>query len=193
MVKRVLKIGVVSSVVVLLLASCVLFRNESDPVVYAVGDTGPAGGIVFYDKGSFSDGWQYLEAAPSDQSTGAKWGGFGTIVGGTSTAIGTGEENTSAIVSAYGNAEPYENQTEYAAKLCYNLVLEGYSDWFLPSKDTLNLMYQQKGVIGGFSTPSYWSSSEYDSSSAWYQWFATGGPGDEHKDFYEYVRAVRAF
>jgi len=34
--------------------------------IYAVGDTGPAGGIVFYDKGSESDGWRYLEAAPTE-------------------------------------------------------------------------------------------------------------------------------
>ena len=44
---------------------------------YAVGDTGPAEGIVFYDKGSYSDGWRYLEAAKSDQATRVEWGGSG--------------------------------------------------------------------------------------------------------------------
>lgn len=41
--------------------------------IFAVGDTGPAGGIVFFDKGSYSDGWRYKSAAPEDQSTGATW------------------------------------------------------------------------------------------------------------------------
>jgi hypothetical protein len=27
---------------------------------YQIGDIGPAGGIIFYDKGSYSDGWRYL-------------------------------------------------------------------------------------------------------------------------------------
>jgi hypothetical protein len=40
---------------------------------YKIGDTGPAGGIVFYDKGDNSDGWQYLEAAPPDFEFSANW------------------------------------------------------------------------------------------------------------------------
>jgi len=40
---------------------------------YKVGDTGPAGGIVFYDKGDDSDGWQYLEAAPPEFEFEANW------------------------------------------------------------------------------------------------------------------------
>ena len=49
-------------VIFILLVMCVsLYADE-----YAIGDEGPAGGIIFYDKGEFSDGWRYLEAAPAD-------------------------------------------------------------------------------------------------------------------------------
>jgi len=82
--------------------------------------------------------------------------------------------NTAAIVAALGNAEPYANKTDYAAKICYDLVLNGYDDWFLPSKDELNLMYEQKGVIGGFAGAYYWSSSEYFLNYAWSQYFYNG-------------------
>src|SRR5690606_41575805 len=50
------------------------FINKPSVKLYEVGDTGPAGGIVFYDKGSYSDDWRYLEAAPSDQTASAQWG-----------------------------------------------------------------------------------------------------------------------
>ena len=44
---------------------------------YAPGDVGPAGGYIFYvNPNSAKDGWRYLEAAPFDQSAGAKWGCF---------------------------------------------------------------------------------------------------------------------
>ncbi len=156
---------------------------------YAVGDTGPAGGIVFYDKGSYSDGWRYLEAAPSDQSSGIQWGGYGTTVGGTSTATGTGAANTAAIVARLGTG------SSYAARVCAELVLGGYDDWFLPSRDELNQMYQKQGVIGGFASDSYWSSSEYGSYGAWGQHFYNGLQYNANKDYLDglRVRACRAF
>ena len=58
----------------------------------------------------------------------------GIEIGGTSTAIGAGEANTEAIVTALGTTE------NYAARLCYELEMGGYSGWFLPSRDELGKM-----------------------------------------------------
>ncbi|MFA6506287.1 MAG: hypothetical protein WCT14_09325, partial [Treponemataceae bacterium] len=69
----------------------------------------------------------------------------------------------------------------------------GYDDWFLPSKDELNLMYGQKGVIGSFASDYYWSSSEVDNYGAWGQGFASGGQYDYYKGSGIRVRAVRTF
>ena len=141
------------------------------------------GGIIFYIDGTGQHG---LISAPSDQSTGTQWGCEGISIPGTSTAIGTGQVNTTAIVNGC-------NQVGIAARVCDNLVLNGYSDWFLPSKDELNLMYAQKTAIGGFSS-FYWSSSEYGASSAWIQNFYKGAQDHGSKsDYGYYVRAVRAF
>jgi len=74
------------------------------------------------------------------------------------------------------------------------LELGGYDDWFLPSKDELNQMYQQRGVIGGFASNYYWSSSESNSYSAWYQYFYNGYQYVNYKDINNRrVRACRAF
>ncbi|MEI6387909.1 MAG: caspase family protein [Spirochaetota bacterium] len=137
---------------------------------YTIGDTGPAGGIVFYDKGSVSDGWRYLEAAPSDQSTGAEWWNGSYISIATGTAVGTGKANTAAIIAAQGSGG-------YAATLCKNLSLGGYSDWYLPSKDELNLMYTnlKQAGLGGFSGAWLWSSSQYNDRGAWVQDGSYGG------------------
>jgi len=158
--------------------------------VPVIGDIGPAGGIVFYDKGSYSDGWRFLEAAPSDQSTGIKWenGTFKTIK--TGTAIGTGRENTVAIMIA-------QDVGSYAAALCDSLIVGDYDDWFLPSKDELNLMYTnlKKAGLGGFERSWFWSSSQSDGRlDPWIQSFSDG----EQLQYYNYgvklsVRACRAF
>jgi uncharacterized caspase-like protein len=172
-------------------------RQETyDVYDFKVGDTGPAGGIVYYDKGRFSDGWRYLEAAPASTEWDDKqWGGYRASVGGTSTAIGSGGANTEKIVSAYGYKEPYNGKTDYAAKLCADLKYGGCDDWFLPSKDELDKMYQNlksKG-IGGFASEYYWSSSEDDSYYAWDQRFSSGSHDNSAKSDDDRVRASRAF
>ena len=159
---------------------------------YALRDIGPAGGYIFYDKGSYSDGWRYLEAAPSDQSSSAEWGCYGiSISGADGTAVGTGEQNTIDIEA--GCTTPGT-----AADICANLSLGGYSDWFLPSKDELNLMYQNLKLfgVGGFADDyysCYWSSSEGNAYNAWHRDFDYGDQHNGSKSRAGQVRAVRAF
>jgi len=68
-------------------------------------------------------------------------------------------------------------------------------DWFLPSKDELNQMYLNLHLqgLGGFASGYYWSSTEYDGTNAWLQFFGDGYQGLTNKGSNDYVRAVRAF
>jgi hypothetical protein len=128
-----------------------------------------------------------LIAAPSDQSTGVEWGCYGTIISGADgTGIGTGNQNTIDIMNGCSTAG-------IAARICGNLVLNGYSDWYLPSKDELAVIYSNKGLIGGFAAAYYWSSSEDFNFNAWFQLFNYGGQSLNDKNVTSYVRAVRAF
>jgi hypothetical protein len=126
-----------------------------------------------------------LIAAPSDQSTGIRWGCYSTLVGGTSTALGTGAANTAIVSSACGAGT--------AARLCADLVLGGYSDWYLPSRDELNKLYINRSSIGGFTTGNYWSSREGNANKAWNINFNNGNSYNNNKNNTNYVRAVRAF
>jgi len=161
--------------------------NVNDPPL-AIGDT-YQGGIIFYLDGNGGG----LIAAPSDQSS-AAWGCYGQSIGGTSSAVGTGAANTTAIVSGC-------SETAIAAKICEDLTLGGYTDWFFPSKDELNLMYQNIGPgdelglgdIGNFGSNVYWSSTQVDSNRAWKQGFTGGFQAFGNKSLTNTVRAVRAF
>jgi hypothetical protein len=159
--------------------------------VYTIGDIGPAGGIVFYDKGTFSGGWRYLEAAPAETEFTAQWGAYEKTVGGTATAVGSGKRNTQGIVEFLQR----QGERGKAAQLCTALDFDGFKDWFLPSKDELDLMYKNlkaKG-LGDFSNGWYWSSSELSSANAWGQSFGGGDQLYGYKPSTGSVRAVRAF
>ena len=161
--------------------------------LFAVGGHGPAGGYIFYAKDEVSDGWRYLEAAPygwynEKEDPVFQWGGFGITTGATATGIGAGETNTGTIVTELGEGT-------YAAKIAYDAEVNGYDDWFLPSYDELNLMYENlhyKGN-GGFSTNCYWSSSESNSNNACLQGFLNGYLYSYPKYYIYDVRVVRTF
>lgn len=149
------------------------------------------GGIIFYLDGAKKHG---LICAASNQSSGMIWGATNVTTLATGSAVGTGQANTTAIVSALGSGY-------YAAYLCDTMQLNGYSDWFLPSLEELNLLYIQKvaGTVSGFANEYYWSSTEYNT---FYAWNVSMGTGDEAfdgstffngKNYPLYVRAVRAF
>jgi hypothetical protein len=154
----------------------------------SIGDSGPAGGLVFYDKGSYSDLWRYMEAAPYDQSTGIRLWNERKSIPGTSTAIGTGAANTAAIIRAQG-------AVGCAAQLCDGLTLGGRSDWFLPSKGDLNRMYENLKMKGrgNFAADWYWSSSNVDDTDIWIQIFDGGNQSKGYGLTAYHVRATRAF
>ena len=183
-------------------ANVTLYAKWTAPAVYALRDRGPAGGWIFYDKGSFSDGWRYLEAAPVDQATLSIWGAMYNAVSGTTPLmlpIGSGQANTSLILA--NDTSLFVNAADRCVN--YSIVNGGvtYADWFLPSRGELYQMWVELKLtadVGGFAADYYWSSSEWDVSFAFTVLFdGTGSDGIAEKgDPYgiqHAVRAVRAF
>jgi len=162
------------------------------------------GGIVFWVDETGQHG---LVCAKEDHDggSGVRWYA-GTY--GSTRAMGdgpyAGEANTAIIIAA--QVAIGDDGSTYAACICNELqVTEGgktYGDWYLPSKEELNLMYQNKATIdatatanGGssFASVYYWSSTELNNGIAWFQYFDDGSQGGSLKDGTGYVRAIRAF
>lgn len=99
------------------------------------------------------------------------------VTGASDTELGTGASNTAKIIAAHG---PKAHHAYFVYTLRYN----NQSDWVMPSKDELNLIYKnikQKGLGFYASASSYWSSSEYSKDSVWCQNFGTGAQFLKHK------------
>jgi hypothetical protein len=130
-----------------------------------------------------------LEAAPADQGR-VTWGCYGIPINGADgTAVWTGAQNTIDILAGC-------NEANIAAKKADDYTLGGYSDWYLPSKDELNLLYLQKDVVGGFIREWYWCSTDNNSNNA-YAWAQSFDGGAAFNFFGKSlalpVRAVRDF
>ncbi len=144
------------------------------------------GGIVFYVD---STGFHGLTTSTIDQSNSLKWfNGSFIQTSATGAKVGTGMENTNAIINAQGPGI-------YAAGICDNLKINDFGGWFLPSKDELNLLYLQKvnGKVGEFPCSFYWSSTESSNNGAWSQSFSNGANSSANKDGSYGVRVIRAF
>jgi TolB-like protein len=157
---------------------------------YKIGDYGPAGGIVFYDKGRASGGWRYLEAAPAETETSCEWGTG--VEAATSSGVGTGNRNTQVIV----NAMRKQNKSGNAAIYCDELEHKGFSDWFLPSSGELELMYKnlKQNNMGNFAESNYWSSTGSGGRNMYQSiQFNSGKAQGSYGADSAQVRAVRAF
>ena len=161
---------------------------------YKIGDM-TQGGIVFYidesgEHGLVSDIVDLASPGNAADST-HQWSTVYEDTGASGDGIGAGAMNTLLIVSAQ------RGDTDSAARLCADLVRGGYGDWYLPSKEELNLMYNNLKVagLGGFKSTFYWSSTESSSNNAWKQPFGSGTQliFNKNNSSFVRVRAVRAF
>ena len=182
-----------------------------------VGDIGPAGGVVFYAAVNRQSWGRYLEVSPREAEViGWPWrkpgykaatdrvytddkAGLARIKRVQAKAVGMGEANTARVAKHYGKGR-------YAAWYAYSLELNGYDDWFLPSADEMDLMYNRLYAVEtpliGFAPTYYWTSTEYNLHNAWTQLFRSGQQFDREGWFTEEdtglpnamrTRPIRAF
>jgi hypothetical protein len=154
------------------------------------------GGVVFWIDPT--DPWSGLVCAVDDQTGGTTvtWSNNNAVTGAFDTLIGSGQSNTPMITTTQGAGT-------YAAKMCEDLSLNGFNDWFLPSRDELNKMFVSKTIIANTSIANggtgfglhYWSSSEVNGNAnlSYMQSFSFGAQYQAAKLNSANVRAVRAF
>ena len=159
------------------------------PIEYNLRDIGPAGGFIFYINPNYqTDGWHYLEAAPSDEDTyTTRWSNVNSeLLGTTETTIGSGLSNTEEITNI---------STSGAAFVCNSFEINSYDDWFLGSQDEVNMMYTELHLysVGNFALSSYWTSSEASATNAYRQTFNGGTQSSASKSTYYRLRPIRRF
>lgn len=153
-----------------------LVKDCLDSVLYSIGQTGPSGGIIAYDKGTFTNGWRYIEVAPTDSII-DEWGCTNaTILNAQFDQVGTGYQNSVAIANYHTNLTNYFlnpnvcsslNNGSVSANTSLNQTIGLKSDWCIPSINELQLLYNLHNQgFGSFTVANYWSSSEMSTSKA---------------------------
>ncbi len=174
------------------------FYDCDGNINFQIGDEA-FGGIVFYIDSINEYG---LVAAMDNLEGTYAWGCSNIDVNGADgTTIGTGHQNTIDIVSHGCSITKYSNASEEitAAKATLDAEINGFNDWYLPSKDELAEMYNTignggpEGNIGGFEDDDYWSSSEYSNEHPWYVFFTNGSNWMQGKNTGLLVRPIRTF
>jgi phosphodiesterase/alkaline phosphatase D-like protein len=117
-------------------------------------------------------------AAASDYDGAVQWGCQEVLTGANGLTLGTGKQNSNSISGACA---------------LQGIAATVSAGWYLPSRDELNKLYQNRSIIGGFNTGTYWSSSEADHTNSWQQNFSNGEQSTINKNASLHVRLIRSF
>jgi hypothetical protein len=148
------------------------------------------GGIVYYifqlnDPGYVEGQVHGLIVSPNGQGSATWNNNQGYFIGKTSTALGTGMANTNAIIA-------FPASGVCAASIARSYQGGGYTDWYLPSKDEMQLL---NPTLSSFIELYHFTSSEANLPNA-YGWFPSGVSGISswiQKNPSYQVRAIRTF
>lgn len=169
-------------------------KQTQAAAAYKIGDTGPAGGIIFYDKGNSIGGWRYLEAAPPETEKSASITSHTNngVIG--SRKVGEGKENTKKFMDVFQKDGGGINTAPW---ICSELIVNGFDDWYLPSLDELHYMYNNLYSLGlgELKDGLYWSSYV---NGWWYTFCVDFSDGSEKtpmipRSAKHQVRAIRQF
>ena len=167
--------------------------NFKTEILYSIGQTGPGGGIIFYDAGSTLSWGRYMEVATTSTSPAwtdsvMQWSGTTNVLVGTSSTIGTGYTNTLAMVAQNSTADK-------AGTKCRDFTGGGKTDWFLPSYNELTALYNSAAkTAASVGSVQYFSSTEYSYYQVHTLSFSSGGDGFPSKTNVNnnvYTRAIR--
>lgn len=104
------------------------------------------------------------------------WGGNSEEIPGDAAKSETdGAANTAVIVAAVGDNTKWGLQGKpYAAKLCSEAKIGGKDDWYLPSKDETDAIYEFKDKFAVEEKGTIWSSTEANGTQAVTKYWYTG-------------------
>jgi hypothetical protein len=155
------------------------------------------GGVVFHLWKDASGVEHGLIIDKTDLSAAQVWSNVDqTGIGSSAQSNWDGSSNSNAIVGQAGH-------NSSAASICLNSTNGGQSDWYLPSIQELNMLWNNYYTVARsltqisgatqLLTSTYWSSTENDNGYAWFFNFNYGNVDYYFKYYTYYVRAVRAF
>ncbi len=170
--------------------------NGGGNFTHYIGETF-GGGVIFHlwkDAQGVEHG---LIIDKTDLSAAQVWSNIDqTLIGASAQSSWDGLSNSTAIIGQAGH-------TSSAAALCLNSTNGGQSDWYLPSRNELNMLWNNNytvvrslSQISGatqLQTAYYWSSTETATGNAWRFNFLDSSANSTIKSTTYYVRAVRAF
>ena len=119
-------------------------------------------------------------------------------------SFNTGQANSAAIYAIDADSAVTGFQIHQSVEACETLTVHGHTDWYLPAKDELAIIYNnlQDGtpddnspdpLINGFSTINYWSSSDGGTDQAWRVNFDNGSENSNvsRKSYNYSIRCAR--